>query len=781
ELQNSLKQLQQEPHNMKVMSRASDLFFHLGQFENAVKGYQHLLQFQPFNASIFYKLGLTYLRQEDKQAIDTFKKALKYLDPMEQKSKVLIRTKLAKAYKLDEQYEKAKKLVSQILKKEPQNASAMSILGQLEQQDENTEKAHELFLKVIELIPKNSAAHLNAGATAFILKEFEASIKHYQNAIQLKPKWANPHREMARAYEALGQADQALVLLKTALKIAPKEVENYKYLSAFYRAQGNHKQAVEVSKRVTQLAPDDAEGWFNVGSSMTQVGITDACLPYFEKAFELSPSAQAAYAIGNIHQTNKKIEEADVWFQKAIEQEEDYYTAIYQLISNRAAKCDWSQRAADHSLILGTLQKHLESERTDLPLPTLYFNYFDVPMEWHKAYNIHYSKTSEKQGEKLLKQFPISHSIKPKKRLRIGYISPDFRDHPVGRLVSKLFQHHDRTQFEVYGYSLAIAKEDDLYRPSIEAGFDVFRELCFLPTVKAAEQIVEDEIDILIDLGGHTAHTRPDILAMQPAPVQAHMIGYPNTMGANYMQYILADSYLVPEKVFEYYTEKVIQMPTSFLGAPPMIPNMELTRSEVGLPEEGVVFVAFNRPSKIEPELFQVWMNILKAVEGSVLWLSDFAEVTRKNLQATAEAAGVDPNRLIFSEWQPYGKYIKSHQLCDLFLDTWHYSAGSTAIAAIGAGLPMLTVIDDSNASRMGASIVSATGLTELICEDLAAYEAKAIELANNPAHLQKLKQQLVEQRSDMPLFNNALFAKQLEVAFWEMWERELASGVGAV
>ena len=774
ELKNCLKQLERTPQDVKILSRASDLFFYLGQLDNAVKGYQHLLQFQPFNSSLFYKLGLSYLKQEDNNAVYAFKKALTYLDPNDQKTKAIIRIRLAKAYKLQEEYKKARKLVDQVLKREPNNASALSILGQLEQQDENTEKAHELFLKVIELIPKNAAAHVNAGATAFIQKAFNAAISHYQNAIQLKPNWANPHREMARAYEALGKVDEALALLKKAVKLAPKEAENYKYLAAFHRTQGNHKQAIEVSKQVTQLDPEDAEAWFNIGSSMTHVGITDACLPYFKKAFELKPSAQAAYAIGNIHQTNKKIEAADEWFLKSIELDETYYTATYQLIANRAAKCDWSQRAEDQAKILATLQKHLEAERTDLPLPTLYFNYFDIPMEWHKAYNIHYAKTSQQQGEKLLKQFPINHTIQAKERLRIGYISPDFRDHPVGRLVSKLFQHHNRSKFNIYGYSLATAKEDDPYRATIEAGFDVFRELCFMPTTEAAKQIVEDKIDILIDLGGHTAHTRPDILAMQPALIQAHMIGYPNTMGANYMQYILADPYLVPEKVFDYYTEQVIQMPSSFLGAPPMIPDMELTRSEVGLPEEGVVFVGFNRPSKIEPELFQVWMNILNAVEGSVLWLSDFSDVTRKNLQKTAEATGVDASRLIFSEWQPYGKYIKSHQLCDLFLDTWHYSAGSTAIAAIGAGLPMLTVMDDNNASRMGASIVSATGLTELICEDLASYQVKAIQLAKNPEHLQLLKQHLIEHRTDMRLFNNELFARQLEEAFQQMWEKEL-------
>jgi predicted O-linked N-acetylglucosamine transferase (SPINDLY family) len=493
-------------------------------------------------------------------------------------------------------------------------------------------------------------------------------------------------------------------------------------------------------------------------------------LPYFEKAYSLNPTAQAAYAIGNIHQTNKALNQADEWFQKTLEQDEEYYTATYQLIANRAAHADWSQRTEDERLILETLKTHIDSGNINLPLPTLYFNYFNIPMEWHKAFNEHYAKAHEQRGEQLRKQFPIQHQIEPKKRLKIGYISPDFRNHPVGRLVADLFQHHDRTQFDIYAYSLSTAKANDPFYPRIKAGVDVYRELAFTPTVEAARQIVADGIDILIDLGGHTAHTRPDILAMQPAPIQAHMIGYPNTMGAKYMQYILADQYLVPEHVFEYYTEKVVHLPAAFVGALPQLPDMELTRKEVGLPEEGIVFVGFNRPSKIEPEIFSAWLQILKAVDGSVLWLSDLPKRTRNNLRQVAKRQQVNPSRLYFSEWQPYGKYLKSHQLCDLFLDTWHYSAGSTAVAALGAGLPVLTITDDGNASRMGACIVAAAGLKDIVCENVESYVRKAIQLAQQPELLQYYKDHLREHRAELLLFDNERFARGLEGAFWGMW-----------
>jgi len=772
ELHQCIQQYQQRPQDVSNLKKMGGLYFRLGKLQEARQAFEFALQFQPFDTDLHYKMGMSYLKTEDPQAIEHFSKVLQYHPKKDVQPRLIAKLKLAKAYKFDEQYDQARKFTEQVLKKEPENASALSLLGQLEQQAGKNERAHELFQKVVELKPDNPAAHLNLGSTALLLQRTSEAIQHYEQAIGMQPNWATPYRELSRCYQSEGDSDKALTLLKKAIQLAPQEVENYRYLDAFYRSQGNYKAAIQVAKKITKLKPDDAEAWFNIGSSMTQLGITKDCLPYFEKAFELLPTAQAAYAIGNVYKIDKKTDLANQWFAKTLELDDTYFGAQYQLIANRAAHCDWSQRAADEQLLLDTLQQHVESERHDIPVPTLYFNYFDIPMAWHKKFNQHYAKTSKQQGERLKKQRSFEHTPGPRKRLKIGYISPDFRNHPVGRLVAELFQQHDRSKVEVYGYSLSTAQQDDPIRSKIEAGFDVFRELCFHPTVGAAEQIYEDGIDILVDLGGHTAHTRPDILAMQPAPIQAHMIGYPNTMGASYMQYMLADPYLVPEQVFEFYTEKVVQLPSSFVGVRPKMPAVEVSRSEMGLPEEGFVFMAFNRPSKIEPELFRVWMNILRAVPASVLWLSDFEEQTRRNLRQFAQQAGITPDRLIFAQWQPYGKYLKSHELADLFLDTWHYSAGSTAIAALGAGLPVLTCMADNNAARMGASIVAASGLTDLICRTLAEYEEKAIALAKNDIYLQQLRQQLVPKQQELLLFDNKRFAKHLEQAFQELWHR---------
>ena len=780
QLQVCLNQLKTNPQDLNLILQASDLFFQLNDLEQAIKGYEYVSQFQPFNTAIFYKLGLCHLKRQDfAAAIEALEKVLQLHDPNDQKARQMAKTKLAKAYKLDKQYDKSRKLLEQVLQKEPNNVSALSMLGELEQQAENTPEAHALFLKVIQLVPDNAAAFLNVGNTAFIQKDFEAAIGYYQKSIDLKPNWATPYREMARACESLGQVDKALVLLKTALQLAPNEGENYKYLVAFYRTQGKNKEALELSKRWTKVESNSAEAWFNVGSIMKQLGIIGDCMPYFEKSFELKPTASAAYELGSLHSIANELDLADHWFQQALTVESDYHSAIYELIINRTAKCDWSQRAADKALLLATLQQQLENKERDLPLPMLSFNSFDLPMELHRACNIHFAQLQEKKGAQLLKLFPIQHNVQPKSRLKIGYISPDFRDHAVGRIIAQLFKHHDRNKFSVYGYTLTTAPKEDIYRATIEAGFDVFRDFCFTPSLEAAQQIVADGIDILIDLGGHTAYTRPEIVAMQPAPIQAHFMGYPDTTGANYIQYMLADPYLVPETVFDFYTEKVVHLPHAFLGIPPTIPDITMTKAEMGLPEKGVVFAAFNRPTKIEPEIFEVWMNILKAVDDSVLWLSYLSEVTRENIVRSAQKAGVNPDRIIFAPWQPYNNYLKMHQLCDLFLDTWHYSAGATSVAAISMGLPILTVVADNYTSRMGASILAASGLEELICPDLATYQDKAIALAQHPTRLAALKQYLLDHLHELPLFDNQQFARNLETAYWQMWETALGTVAG--
>ena len=608
------------------------------------------------------------------------------------------------------------------------------------------------------------------GAICIVLEKVAEAICHLEKALALKPDLVQAYRELALCYQQKGMAVQAINYLEKAIQLAPNDKENYQRLTNYYRLRGNHKKCIEYGKKYITLAPEDREAYYHLGLSLSMLGLQKDSLPYLKKAYEITANAESAFAVGNVYNSIKNTESAKHWYEKALAEDPNYYAAIYGVLFQKMDNCDWENRKADEAQLINTLTQQLETEQYCQTIPSLYFNYFNLPMPLHLAMN----KYLEKGGEALIKilkqQVHFVHQKQAKKQLHIGYISPDFRDHPVGRLVANLFQYHDRSKVKVSAYFLTPYNEKDEYAKQIATSSDAYRDFALTDTVTAAQQIYADGVDILIDLAGHTANQRLTILALQPAPIQVHLMGYPDTTGQSYIQYYLGDPYLSPKSLQPYYREQIWQLPNAFVGTKTPLIDRVITRAELGLPEKAFVFVGFNRAAKIEPELFQSWLNILKAVDNSVLWLSDLPETAQTNLLQYAEKNGLNKDRLIFAPKRPYEIYLKSYQLADLFLDTWHYSAGSTAIAALSAGLPVLTCMAENNAARMGACIVAAAGLPELICSDLATYEETAIKLAKNLALLQSYKKRLTEVGNKSLLFDNQQFAKNLETAFFEMY-----------
>ena len=757
------------PKHAPSLLAMANILYRQKAYKRAIEIYNHLLESQPLNVDIRYRCGMAYAKLGEDKAIPYFKKVLKIHPASETKIRSIVQLQLAKALKRAGKKEEAQKIGELLIQHNPKNASALSLLGELAQQQKEIAQAYQYFLKVTELIPTNAAAFLNLGTSCLVLNKVEEAISNLEQALKLRPNWVKVYRELAQCYQHKGQAKLAVEYLQKAIQLAPSDKENYQRLTAFYNNQGDYKKSIKYGKEHLEIDPNNSKVHYNLGLAFNHLGYAAGSLSYFKKAYQLDANAQSAYAIGNVNNSLKDIKEAKHWFEQALVHDSDYYAAIYNLLFQKMDVCDWSNRKADEARLIGTLTKHLETDQFNQSIPSLYFNYFDLPLTLHLKMNKYVDKGNKKSIELLKRQVNFVHNKKQKKVLNIGYISPDFRDHPVGRLVANLFQYHDRTKVKIFTYFLTPYDAQDSYAKQIAADSDVYRDFSFADTVSAAQQIYADEIDILIDLAGHTANHRMPILALQPAPIQAHLIGYPDTTGADSFQYYLGDIYLTPNYLQPYYTEKIWHLPTAFLGAKMDLPDIETTKTQMDLPEDAFVFVGFNRAAKIEPELFQCWMNILAAVSNSVLWLSDFPEVAKNNLVHFAERQGIESSRLIFSIKHPYPIYLKSHQLGDLFLDTWHYSAGSTAIAALSEGLPMLTCKADNNASRMGACIVAAASLPELICDDLDEYQRKAIMLAKNPVLLKSYKERLIREGATVPLFNNQQFVKHLEVAFLEM------------
>ncbi|MDS4027765.1 MAG: glycosyltransferase [Candidatus Contendobacter sp.] len=363
-------------------------------------------------------------------------------------------------------------------------------------------------------------------------------------------------------------------------------------------------------------------------------------------------------------------------------------------------------------------------------------------------------------------------------RLRIGYVSGDFRHHATAHLTRKLFRVHDRTRFEIVGFSLH-PDDGSFYRRDIVAGCDRFVELSGLSNAEAATRIAQEGIHILVDLHGYTRYARPEIFALRPAPVQISFLGYPGTSGANYISYIIADRVVLPDTLRPWFSEQPVYLPDCYQvnDDEQPIASTGITRLAASLPEDGFVYCCFNIAYKIEPNVFGAWMRILRQTPNSVLWLLMDTPRGVDSLRAAARARGVDPARLVFAPRLSKAEHLERHRLADLFLDTFIVNAHTTASDALWAGLPVVTLRGEAFQSRVCASLLTALGLSELIVDCEANYEALAVELAHASARLGELRARLEEQRLTRPLFDTDGFARNLERAFQAMWSDHEAGG----
>ena len=360
-------------------------------------------------------------------------------------------------------------------------------------------------------------------------------------------------------------------------------------------------------------------------------------------------------------------------------------------------------------------------------------------------------------------------------KIRIGYVSNDFRPHPVSRLIEGLIDTHDRDRFDVVGVSLQPEHPSELGQ-RMKRAFDKFIDVSRMSDQAVVQLMRKLEVDIAIDLMGYTSGNRTNIFAQGAAPVQVNYMGFPGTMGAEYIHYIIADKIIIPVEDAQFFSEKIVQMPVRYRSKPCDSAQSTQTRAEVGLPGSAFVFCCFNNNYKITPEVFDCWMKILKEAAGSVLWLFEDNTKAASNLRKEAEIRGVHPEQLVFAKRVPPSDHLARQRLADLFLDTLPYNAHATASDALWAGLPVLTRIGETFAGRVAASLLNAIGLTELITSTPQAYVALAIELATKPEKLTTIKRKLATNRLTTSLFDTQMYTRDIEAAYTMMYERYQAN-----
>jgi protein O-GlcNAc transferase len=481
-------------------------------------------------------------------------------------------------------------------------------------------------------------------------------------------------------------------------------------------------------------------------------------------AIKLKPDfAEAYYNKGNILRELKHYEEALFYYDQAIKLKPDYEYLFGMLLHTKMFMCNWQNFKVE---VENLLLQIYENKKSSFCLPVLAL--IDSPSIQRKSSEIW---VNDKYSFNSLFG-PILKS-KRREKIRIGYYSPDFCEHPVAYLLRELLELHDKNQFELFGFYFGPPDSSKMHK-RISSAFNQFIDVGLKSDKDIALMSREIGIDIAVDLAGFTASARTDIFSHRAAPIQVNYLGYPGTMGAKYIDYIIADPTLIPIESEQYYSEKVVYLPNSYQvnDRNRLIAEKVFTKDELGLPKDSFVFCCFNNNYKITPNTFDGWVRILKAVEGSVLWLLEDNPIAVLNLRKEAQFRGLDSNRLVFAKRIDSSEHLARHRAADLFIDTLPYNAHTTASDALWAGLPVLTCKGESFASRVAASLLNAIELPELITTTQEQYEAKAIELATNPEKLKDIKNKLERNRLTTALFDTPRFTKHIEAAYKQMYER---------
>ena len=623
--------------------------------------------------------------------------------------------------------------------------------------------AIESYDKAIALRPDYATAYYNRGITLSELKRYKAALEDFDKAIALKPGYAEAHNNRASVLKLLGQYQAALESYDKAIDLKPDYADAYFNRGMIPSELKHHNAAIDDYDKAIALKPDHIEAYNNRANALKSLRQHQAALESYGKAIALKPDYAEAYHNRGITLSELKRYKAAIEdYDKALALKPDYEFLYGTRLYNKLIICDWTE-FEDQSKQLE--KKISNGKKASTPFPAL-INTSSLPVQ-QKAAEIYASHVSPRHHSVTeLCKYP-RHA-----KIRIGYFSADFHNHPVSLLTAELFESHDKSKFELTAFSFGPHTTDEI-RLRVSKAFDSFLDVQNQSDEQVVQLARQMELDIAVDLGGYTGNSRPGIFAMRAAPIQVSYIGYLGTMGADFIDYLIADPVIIPESARQFYNEKIAYLPSYQVNdSKRRIADITFTRKELGLPDGGFVFCCFNNTYKITPNTFDSWMRILKAVAGSVLFLYAENDQASINLKKEAELRGVSAERLIFGKRLPVPEYLARYRSADLFLDTLPYNAGTTASDALWAGLPLLTCTGEAFASRVAASLLSAIGLPELITVNSVDYESLAIELAKNPIKLKAIKEKLALNRHTTPLFDTPRFTRSIEAAYRTMYGR---------
>lgn len=739
-----------------------------GNLKDAEALYQLILVSDPKQPDALSLLGTLYLQRGSTQEGVKLIEASLQANP---KQPVILRN-LCMALMELKRFEDAAEAYAKLVGMEPRSPDVHYGYGNALNATRQYDAALTSYNKALSVKPDYVAALFSQGNVLHKLKRYEEAITNYNKVLALSPGYADAYNNRGIAFMALKKYSEALADIEKTIQLKPELFEAHINLSNVLRALGRFNEALRICDKAIAVNPKHADA-HNIRAIILQdLGLMEEALTSFERAIANNPlHAEAYYNRSNILREQKRYDEALAGFEKVLELVPDMPFLRGNILHTRMHICRWEGMDG----LVADIASDIEASK---PVSTP-FSLLATPLsgiQRKKCAEIFVREKYPEHDQKLWNGEIYAHD-----KIRLGYFSADFHNHATSYLMAELFELHDRSRFEVTAFSFG-PNTHDAMRTRLEKAFDRFVDVHSKNSAEIATLAREMEIDIALDLKGFSQNLRTDIFAWRPSPIQVNYLVYPGTMGAIYMDYIIADSTLIPVVDQVHYSEKIIYLPYSYQANDSLRPisDKPLTRKDVGLPDKGIVFCCFNNSYKLTPTVFDIWMRLLHKVKGSVLWLLESNDIMRRNIIAEAMARDIAKDRIIFAPRMDLPEHLARHRLADLFLDTFYINAHTTASDALWVGLPVVTCIGETFSARVAASLLHAIGMPELVTDSHEAYEALALELATQPQILSDLKAKLAKNRLSEPLFNTALYTRHLEDSYIQMWKRYQAGQMPA-
>ena len=613
-------------------------------------------------------------------------------------------------------------------------------------------------LDKILIIDPSSVEKLNLkGVILQLLNRPDEARQNWMKASKINDKYYDPYFNLGNSFMDEKNYDDAEMYYSKAANCQPENFKIYYQLGFLFMKKNELKKAYDFFSKSKNYNNIFAPTYYNLGIILNNLNKKNEAIEYLIKAIEINPKyTDAFYLLGVTYREIKKFNLSKKYFLEAFElnPEYPYLKGAIRFIKNTL--CEWD----DYEKELKELENDIRNKKK-------------VTTPW-QGLSLFASPSIQLENTVLFTQHQVknSYEINSNKKINLAYISANFCEHAVSNQISEIFKIHDKNKFNTFGFYLGTKVDSRL--EEVKNSFDHFFDISQIATEKIIQLVKDLKIDIAVDLMGFTGSNRYQIFSDRCAPIQVSYLGFAGTTGLKNMDYLIADENLINNNYRQYYTEKIIYLPNSFMpnNENQKISKKQFTKSDEGLPEDSFVYCCFNKHYKITPKIFDIWVDILKNVENSILWLNSAEDHTKRNIFDYSEKKGLNPKKVFFTKRSlGYPEYLSKHQLADVFLDTNPFSAHSTGCGSLIAGVPIITVLGKSFASNVGASILSSLGLKELICKDFDEYKNKAINLGKNPEKLLNLKKKIKSNIIQRPLFNSKSYTKNLEKAFVQIYE----------